>query len=290
MSFHSKVIADASGKWSITGNFQNNRFTANATLINTSSEFTQPHIRSTSTGSWYSKIDPSCGLSNGMLEMLKPEHILKVEWYNSKDEKVGEGFKVENLPAGNYYAKGFNGKCFTIASSAFLINNEPTFITNNLKIQQPSCGKNNGSITGMIYYSGGSATGIWYDENKKEVPKTNFLDLTSLPPGSYTLAVTTLSGCSRSYGPIILKSTEGPNIDRSSEKIQAANCSKDDGSITGVSATGNGLLSFQWKDKSGNNLAKSADLLNVRSGEYLLEVRDESTCGLITMSFVIPEK
>jgi gliding motility-associated-like protein len=288
VSFYSKINADASGKWAITGNFKSTRFVANATLINTSSEFTQPHIRTTN-GSWYSSINPACGLSNGSLEMLMPEHILSVEWYNSKDEKVGEGLRVENLPAGTYYALGFNGKCFTKASSAVLINNEPTFITNNLKVQQPSCGKNNGSITGIIYYSGGSANGVWYDENKKEVAKTNFLDLNNLYPGSYTLTVTTLNGCSKSYGPIILKSTEGPNIERSNQKIQAAKCNSSDGSIRGISATGLGLLDFLWKDKNGLILSKSADLTDVRSGEYTLEVRDESTCGLLTASFFIPE-
>ncbi|SMC73386.1 gliding motility-associated C-terminal domain-containing protein [Pedobacter nyackensis] len=289
LQFYEKVRADVTGKWGITGNFSNNRFIANTTLINTSSEFTQPRILNGIDGHWYIKTDPSCGESNGKLALANPANLLKVEWYDSNDVKVGDELSVENLPPGEYYAKGYNGKCYTLSPKVVLFNVELEFVTTDLKIQQPGCGKNNGSIKGLYYtLSVGAAVSYkWVDENNQVLP-TGDLDLNNVGPGSYTLVVTMGTNCTKSYGPIVLKNTIGPGINRTDAIIMHANCDNTDGSITGVTATGFGNIQFVWKDEKDVIVAQTADLINVRTGKYTLEVKDESACGIISSSFEIP--
>jgi len=285
--FYRKLTADASGKWGITGDFSAMKFVANTTLINVSSEFTQPHILSANTGYWYEKTDPSCGESNGSLALTRTMHLMKVEWYNRQGEKVGEGNKVDNLPPGEYYAKGYNGKCYTTSPYyVTLFNVEPIFNSTNLKTQHPGCGKNNGSIKGIyVYLSGGGVSNVkWVDETGKTV-STGTLELANVGPGSYTLVVTTHANCTKSYGPIKLENTEGPNIYRTAAVLKNANCDNSDGSITGVTATGLNNLQYSWKDEKNNILSHTIDLTGVKAGQYTLEVKDESTCGIISSTF-----
>ena len=288
LQFYGKVTADATGKWGITGDFRNNRFIANTTLTNTSSEFSQPRILNGNSSVWYIKTDPSCGGSNGKLELANPLNLLKVEWYNSNDEKVGEGLSIENLPPGEYYAKGYNGKCYALSpSKVTLFNAEPEFITTNLKIQQPGCDKNNGYIKGLSISGGGTASYKWVDGNSQILPTGN-LDLNNVGPGSYTLVVTMQGNCTKSYGPIVLENTIGPGINRTDAIIKHANCDNADGGITGVTVTGFGNVQIAWKDERDVVVAQTADLTNVKAGKYTLEVKDESACEILSSLFEIP--
>lgn len=287
LQFYTKTTADATGKWIITGDFTNNRFVSNATLINTSSEFSQPQILYGNFGEWYTKTDPSCGRANGVIELVNTTHLLKVEWYNDSDVKVGEGIKIEHLPPGVYYAKGYNGKCYTISDEVTLMNVEPQFNTTMLNIQQPGCGENNGSIRGLDYsVFSGTATYKWVDENNQVVPSDN-LDLTNIGPGKYTLVVTTGTNCTKSYGPIVLENTEGPIIKRADATTTPANCDNSDGSIIGITAIGLGNVQFFWKNDKNEIVSETADLINVKAGRYTLEVKDESACGIISSIFEI---
>lgn len=289
LQFFAQVIADASGNWKITGDFSNKRLIANATLVKNSSEFTQPQIRSGSSGYWYINRNPSCGQSNGSLEIVNYFHLLKIEWFNKDNVKVGEGAKVEGLPPGRYYVKGSNGKCYIKTELVDLMNAEPAFVDRNLRKQQPSCSRRNGAIKG-IYYTlpGGEQVSIkWVDENNIVVGTG--LDLENMGPGVYTLFVTTNSGCTRSYGPVQLSNTDGPNISASSVVVKDTNCGATEGSVIGVTATGSGRLEFSWKDQQGTVVGQTADLKDVGPGRYVLSMKDESGCGPVTRSFEVKE-
>ncbi len=289
LQFFTQVIADASGNWKITGDFSNKRLIANATLVKNSSEFTQPQIRSGSSGYWYINRDPSCGQSNGSLEIVNYFHLLKIEWFNKDNVKVGEGAKVEGLPPGRYYVKGSNGKCYVKTELIDLMNAEPAFVDRNLRKQQPSCSRRNGSIKG-IYYTlpgGGQVSIKWVDENNIVVGTG--LDLENMGPGVYTLFVTTNSGCTKSYGPVQLSNTDGPNILLSPVVVTDSNCGTKEGSIIGVAATGTGRLEFSWKDQQGTVVGQAADLKDVASGIYVLSVKDESGCDPVTRSYEVKE-
>lgn len=289
LQFFTQVIADASGNWKITGDFSNKRLIANATLVKNSSEFTQPQIRSGSSGYWYINRDPSCGQSNGSLEIVNYFHLLKIEWFNKDNVKVGEGAKVEGLPPGRYYVRGSNGKCYVKTELIDLMNAEPAFVDRNLRKQQPSCSRRNGSIKG-IYYTlpgGGQVSIKWVDESNIVVGTG--LDLENIGPGVYTLFVTTNSGCTKSYGPVQLSNTDGPNILLSPVVVTDSNCGTREGSIIGVTATGSGRLEFSWKDQQGIVVGQNADLKDVASGIYVLSVKDDSGCDPVTRSYEVKE-
>lgn len=289
LQFYDKQTADANGDWKITGDFSAKKFIANATLIKSSSEYTQPQILSGSSGYWFEKTDPNCGQMNGKIELTRTLHLLKVEWYNLADEKVGEGSKIENLPAGRYYAKGFNGKCYTKTSIVDLFNIIPSFIDNNLKVQNPGCGQKNGSIKGLIFAVSGQASFKWVDANNNTIPSGN-TDLNNLGPGSYSMIVTTSGGCAKTYGPIVLQNTDGPNINEGSKTITQATCGTNDGGISGITATGTGSLQFVWKNDQGKTVGESAQLSSVPAGNYTLTISDQSACSPITTTFTVPEK
>jgi gliding motility-associated-like protein len=289
LQFFDKQTADANGDWKITGDFSAKKFIANATLIKSSSEYTQPQILSGSSGYWFEKTDPTCGQANGKIELTRTLHLLKVEWYNLADQKVGEGSKIENLPVGRYYAKGFNGKCYTKTAIVDLFNVQPSFIDDNLKVQQPGCGQNNGSIKGLFFAVSGQASFKWVDANNNTIPSGN-TELDNLGPGSYSLIVTTSGGCAKTYGPIVLQNTNGPNINEGSKTITEATCGTDDGAISGITATGTGNLQFVWKNDQGKTVAESAQLSGVPSGNYTLTITDQSSCGPLSATFTIPEK
>lgn len=289
LQFFDKQTADANGDWKITGDFSAKKFIANATLIKSSSEYTQPKILSGSSGSWFKKTYPNCGQTNGTIELTRTLHLLRVEWYNLADEKVGEGNKIENLPEGRYYAKGFNGKCYTKTSIVDLYSVIPSFIDNNLKVQNPGCGQNNGSTKGLLFAVSGQASFKWVDANNNTIPSGN-TDLNNLGPGSYSLIVTTSGGCAKTYGPRVLQNTDGPNINEGSKTITEGNCGTDDGAISGITATGTGNLQFVWKNDQGKTIAESAQLSGVPAGSYTLTLTDQSACGPLTATFTIPEK
>jgi len=288
LQFFTQTVADANGDWKITGDFSNKRLVANATLVKNSSEFTQPQILTASSGYKFNKRDPTCGQSNGMLEIANYLHLLKIEWYNRDDIKVGEGAKVEGLPPGRYYVKGSNGKCYTKTEFFDLINVEPEFVDRNLRKIQPSCSRRNGAIRGLYYtLFGGQGTAKWLDDNNTVV-STN-LDLENVGPGNYTLVVTTISGCSKSYGPIALSNTDGPNIMVSNMVVTDTDCGTNQGSILGITGTGIGRLEFSWKDQQGTVIAQTADLRNLKPGTYVLSLKDESGCDPVTKSYEVKE-
>lgn len=138
VEFYAKITADPSGNWQITGDFSNNRFVSNATLINSSSEYTQPRLLSGSFGYPHSTVNPSCGLNNGTIKLLNPIHVLKVEWFNIRDEKVGEGLEISGLGPGRYYAKAYNGRCFFRYNLVDLINSKP--VINDQKFNRQPAG------------------------------------------------------------------------------------------------------------------------------------------------------
>ncbi|TDO19308.1 gliding motility-associated C-terminal domain-containing protein [Pedobacter duraquae] len=288
LQFYTQVVADATGKWRITGDFRSNRFVANATLVHTSSTFTQPHILLAASRLWYKKNDPGCGGGNGTLELANPEHILRVEWYDAvTNQKVGEGLQIVGLLPGRYYAIGYNGKCFVQSPGvAELTDVTPVFNDRNLQVIQPGCGANNGSIKGVVYdYRAGPSTFRWIDDNGRTVSDAN-LDLINLGAGSYTLVVTSGTSCVRSYGPIVLQNTnsQGPTFDETAVVIKKATCGNANGSIKGINIFN--AATVKWLNASNVVVGSSAELSDVPAGRYKLTISNGS-CTTTSSEFVI---
>ncbi len=125
-----------------------------------------------------------------------------------------------------------------------------------------------GSITGLTT-SGGTApvTITW---NTVVTPTMN---LTNASAGSYTVTVTDNAGCSVSSGPYTISGTAGPTINSTNMVIANETCLGNDGTITGITASGTGLT-YSWTNTTQTTLALSA----LDAGSYTLTVTDNNGC------------
>lgn len=275
VSFYTKTQADASGNWKITGNFTNKRWVANALLLQTSTEFTQPQIINPGNSAVIHQ--PTCGFNNGSIEIVQYKNILRFDWFNSTDQKVGEGARISAIGPGDYYVVGYNGNCSVRIPNPISLNNvQPQIFDTNLQIIQPSCG-HGGAITGITGPSpSGTVTVSWIEKNTGQV--RNGYDITDLPEGEYLLTLND-NGCKVTYGPIILHNINGINIDQSAQKITPSKCYNTTGTVTGFIVTGTGAVKYSWRNSQDQEVGINADLRNQPPGKYILKVSDDSNCG-----------
>ncbi|MDB4922651.1 gliding motility-associated C-terminal domain-containing protein [Mucilaginibacter sp.] len=288
-TFIQTVTTDANGIWKLGGNFANRKMLANALLNQNSSQYTTPNI---SYYDYRNRIvsQPSCHQNNGVIAIEASQYVLKMEWYDKNNVKVGDGSTVRGLGPGTYYAVGYNGNCKYQSGFYDLYDIEPLIFDPYVSIVQPSCGKG-GSITGLSTTTNSSdgASYEWKDENNHIAGHES--DINDLPPGSYTLTMTDIvTKCSTTYGPVVLKNATGPNINQTAAKIQSTNCGQSTGSITNISATGSGTLKYSWTNDQQQEVGTNKDLLTQPGGTYKLQVTDDTQCGSIyTTEIVIPE-
>ena len=94
---------------------------------------------------------------------------------------------------------------------------------------------------------------------------TSSADTSGLGAGSYTLTISDNAGCVVAVGPFSLGTSSTLSTSDSAVIISDEHCGSVDGSITGISATGSGLLSFHW-----NGLpASSMDTNGLSSGTII---------------------
>lgn len=144
---------------------------------------------------------------------------------------------------------------------------KPALNIDKIKITQPTCGKNNGSIEGIQYFNGGTITWI----NADGTVISHDLDIHNLIPGSYKLKF--IDGqCVLESDWIELIDT-APKIDASAMEIKQPACGQN-GSVKNIRATiANGEeLDYAWLDKNGNIVSHQPDFLNAPAGEYILRV------------------
>lgn len=280
LKFYTKIKTDPSGAWKITGNFAGKKWVSSALLLQNSSEFTQPLFDNQST--YYKKSNPSCGKQNGAIELLESgyKNILNFTWYNSKNEKIGEGPILKDIGPGTYYVNGYNGGCFTRSEDIYLADISPTIADVDIKKTNPVCG-NDGGITGLVLIPGSNnqLALSWVDEKNKQVG--NQLEIHGLNAGVYTLIVTDqVTGCDAKYGPIVLKSTGGLIINDDAPKVQSTNCDQSNGSIKNIIVSGGtGTRHFTWKNNQQQEVSYTQDLTSQPAGKYTLQVTDDSQCA-----------
>ncbi|WP_295802117.1 gliding motility-associated C-terminal domain-containing protein [Mucilaginibacter sp.] len=285
---YTEVIADAGGKWKVTGNFKDKKMISNTLLNQNSSQFTTVRVPISANNGVITQ--PTCGKNNGSIALNEVYNALIIDWYNLNNEKVGGGPKLDKVGEGNYYAVARNGNCSVRTDVFALYNSNPKIYDNSIKVTQPSCGQG-GSITGLttLVPSQNPITYTWTDDQNKVVGYQT--DITGLGAGKYTFTLRDeTAGCEVSYGPVILKNASGPNINQSGTKIQPANCGQTTGSITNIGVTGTGTLQYIWWNSQQQQVGTSKDLTGQPAGTYKLQVLDDTQCGPVyTTDITIPE-
>ncbi|NEU08472.1 gliding motility-associated C-terminal domain-containing protein [Flavihumibacter sp. R14] len=281
-TYFASTTSDAAGNWQYNGPV-NGAVIASATHNNATSEFTRTLIDDSSVA-----IVPAC-FNTGSVKGAVPLSAAGVKWLDESGNVVGTSADLLNVPAGKYTLQALNGDC--MAETTFEVPRALILDTSNLLNTNPSCSNANGSISGITATNNTSSETLysWKDAGGTEVSRT--ADLNSIKAGSYTLTVSTAdNSCSQVYGPVVLLNSTGPNIDQASVAITASVCGGSTGTITGMSATGTGTLSYIWTNQLGQQVAATRDLLNKPAGIYLLEVSDNSGCGSVSSSVItIPE-
>jgi hypothetical protein len=69
-----------------------------------------------------------------------------------------------------------------------------------------------------------------------------------------------------------------PTLNSSGVEITPATCGMNNGAITGLSATGTGVLSYVWKNSQGTVVGNTINLTDVPAETYTLEVHDLQSC------------
>ncbi|SEO92367.1 gliding motility-associated C-terminal domain-containing protein [Mucilaginibacter gossypiicola] len=191
------ITADAAGNWKFTGDLHNKKMVANATLNNSSSEYTQPVI-STSAAD-YIKVNPTCFKNNGSITLQNLKNVIGVDWFNEQDQLVQSGGpKLEGVGVGTYYAKCYNGNCFAKSIPVTLTSSNPGVDDSGLQKVNASCDAANGSISNLkLINTNGTTPPLRWTNEAGEVIR-NTLDIDGLPGGTYTLTIDP-DGCAVPY-------------------------------------------------------------------------------------------
>lgn len=139
-------------------------------------------------------------------------------------------------------------------------------ITGTATVTNATC-TTQGSITGLST-SGGVPT-VTITWNGVVTPTMN---LSNASAGTYTVTVTDGIGCTATSGPYTIGSTGGPSINTTNMVVTNANCTGNTGSITGITATGTGLM------PSWSNGPTTLDNTGLAAGNYTLTVTDNNGC------------
>lgn len=156
-------------------------------------------------------------------------------------------------------------------SGPHLINLTPNPVLDatNVVIQDETCDGNDGKVIG-ITVSGGTGPYVY----KWDGVVTPTINLTDGVGGDRYLEVTDANGCSATAGPFTIAASPGPAISITNLVIENESCHGNDGSITGITASGGtGILTYSWS--SGQT---TTDITSLTAGTYTLTVTDQGGC------------
>lgn len=206
---------------------------------------------------------------------------------------AAENYVFDNLAAGTYNIrvtdangtiKFINGIVITQPAAALAISNSVVSNFNGFSI---SCnGANNGSID--ITVAGGTPgyDYVWSGPNGFAATTQ---DISSLPPGSYTVTITDDTGIctvSQTYAiteplPLAINT-----VVSDFNGFQIACFGGTTGNINITPSGGTGVYSYQWTGPNGFN-ATTQDVANLVAGTYTLALTDNNGCALGVQTYVL---
>ncbi|MDN3657813.1 gliding motility-associated C-terminal domain-containing protein [Ferruginibacter paludis] len=236
--------------------------------------------------------NPTCGQSNGFVKniTINTYQDIKISWIDASGTVVGDQLDLIDVFTGQYklIVKDTVSGCSDSTGFYTLINQSgPSINTINIAIKPSTCGKNNGSITGIVAINvSGTPFYQWIDSLNNPVGNTP--NLSGIYKGKYALKFKDQSSCDTIQTPYFTVTDNGDIlIDTASELIIASKCSANTGSIQQIKVT-NGEV-FTWKNTATNTLTGNAlDIFSQPPGNYELSVSNHYGCSATSPQIAIP--
>jgi hypothetical protein len=204
-------------------------------------------------------VSATCGLSNGSINLTAggtssgPYTFL---WSNGATDE-----DLMNIPSGAYSVTVSSpAGCTTVTSVNVSNAPEPITITGTTT-PNTTCGTGNGAISVTITPS--TAVFTWSNGAVD-------LNLTSLPPGSYTITATIGTTCSQTQTFTV---ANNPNNPTASLAPVGTTCNQDNGAINLTASGGVSPYTYLW-----SNGSTDPNLVNVLSGPYTVTVTGANDC------------
>lgn len=244
--------------------------------------FTIPDVSPTIDISSVSITAARCGAANGGVCGLRVRNGVSMRWEDESGNVISTNLCMNNARPGRYRLRLEGQQSCIVYSPLFDVPNKvPRIDASNATVIHPSCGKNNGSITGIRLSDMEFSTRGWY--NEFGVLVSSAVDLQNAGPGKYKLIVKDNSGlCGDSTIFYTLNVVPPPAMNTATAQVKDASCGQSNGNITGITFNNIvGAINYWWIDQAGNTVATTVDLLNVAPGTYRLKARDNSPCDTL---------
>jgi gliding motility-associated-like protein len=151
----------------------------------------------------------------------------------------------------------------------------PRFYTSNAKIIQPSCGKPNGSITGIT--SDGADSFYWKNLSTGAIV-SNSIDLTNAGTGQYLLFGVHGGTCVKPINQVIYLGDQTPVLNVNGTLVGQPACGKFNGFISGTTISGSNNVLLSWINEQRQIISEgSINLIDVGPGKYKLMAKDTVT-------------
>ena len=211
--------------------------------------------------------DATCGNPTGSITGITSTGTgLTYQWNGAANPNED----LATIIAGNYTLVVTDNIGCTATTGIIVVGNiaGPTLNLANVVLTDEHCNSADGSITGVQINGGTLPYTISWNAGAYST-----LDLANIPAGNYSLVVTDLNGCTVNGGPYTIQSIAGPTINDAGILITDESCLGNDGSVTGITASGT-TLTYDWNGTA----SPSIDLTNASAGAYTLTVTDAFGC------------
>lgn len=148
---------------------------------------------------------------------------------------------------------------------------KPLFNLDKAVVTQPSCGKKNGSITGIT--AEGAEAWYWINQITRDTVSRS-IDLKNAGPGYYLLLARHGTACWNAAYQDYQLEDQSPAIMRNWENLVQPSCGKSNGGIYGWVVGRSAHSKMEWKNEAGIVVGTEPDLAQQFPGTYTLQVVD----------------
>lgn len=186
----------------------------------------------------------------------------------------GTGKNIINVGAGNYTVT-YTDKVSQCVSSKTVVITEPPAFSMNQSVTDINC---KGQTTGAITLN--NPTGNTPPLTYKWLPgNITTKDLTNIGPGTYSLTVTDLNGCSATFSYTVNEPSSALTV--SAPTTTQSGCGVSTGSASVTSSGGTPNYTYSW-----SNSITTPTNNNIGAGSYVVTVTDSKGCTVTTVAVV----